>query len=93
LEPNQEIKFTPDYKANEPVFWRVFNDQPKNNDGLVAYDKLQERLISTGKLDAGTSVLMIDHIEKDGKIEKSGDYNVYKIGNLPATREGERNML
>jgi hypothetical protein len=50
-------------------------------------------LISTGKLDAGTSVLMIDHIEKDGKIEKSGDYNVYKIGNLPATREGERNML
>ena len=85
-----EVKLTPDYKANEPIFWHVFNDLSKNND---FYDKLQERLISTGKLDAGTSVLMIDHIEKDGKIEKSGDYNVYKIGNLPATREGERNML
>jgi hypothetical protein len=59
-----EIKFTPDYKANEPIFWGVFNDISKNNDGLVAYDKLQERLISSGKLDAGQSVLMIEHMEK-----------------------------
>jgi hypothetical protein len=67
-----------------------FNDLSKNNNhGLVAYDKLQERLITTGKLDAGASVLMIEHTEKNWK---TGDYNVYKIGRLAATREGERNM-
>ena len=74
-----KIKFTPDYKANEPVFWHIFNELSKNNNGLVAYDKLQERLISTGKLDAGESVLMIEHMEKIGEIEKTGDYNVYRI--------------
>ena len=85
-----EIKFTPDYKANEPVFWRVFNDLSKNNnDGLVAYDKLQERLISTGKLAAGESVLMIEHMEKTGKIEKTGGYNVYKIGKSVNAKEDE----
>ncbi|MFL6453230.1 MAG: hypothetical protein ACJ71L_04415, partial [Nitrososphaeraceae archaeon] len=46
---------------------------------LVSYYKLQERLISTGKLDAGESVLMIEHMEKTGKIEKTGDYNIYRI--------------
>jgi hypothetical protein len=65
LEPREEIKFTPDYK----VFWIVFKDLSKNDDkGLVSYYKLQERLISTGKLDAGASVLMIEHTEKTGKI-------------------------
>ena len=93
MEPNKEIKFTPDFKTSEPIFWRIFNDLSKNNNGLVAYDKLQERLISTGKLDAGGSVLMIDHMVRAGKIEKTGDYNIYRIGKLPATREGERNML
>jgi hypothetical protein len=44
LEPN-EIKFTPDYKANEPIFWGVFKELSKNNNGLVAYDKLQEVLL------------------------------------------------
>lgn len=92
MEPNKDIKFTPDYKANEPIFWHVFNDLSKNNNGLVAYDKLQERLISTGKLYAGASVLMIDHMEKTGKIEKTENYNVYRIGKLAATREGERDM-
>jgi hypothetical protein len=52
LEPEeeigQEIKFTPDYKANEPVFWRIFKELSNNdNNGFVSYDKLQERLIST----------------------------------------------
>jgi hypothetical protein len=93
LEPNKEIKFTPDFKTSEPIFWRIFNDLSKNNNGLVAYDKLQERLISTGKLDAGGSVLMIDHVVRAGKIEKTRGYNIYKIRKLPATREGERNML
>jgi hypothetical protein len=39
------------------------------NNGLVLYDKLQERLISTGKLDAGASVLMIDHMKKTGRLK------------------------
>jgi hypothetical protein len=85
-----EIKFTPDYKANEPVFWSVFKDLSKNDDnGLVSYYKLQERLISTGKLDAGGSVLMIEHMEKTGKIEKTGDYNIYRIGTPVTTKEDE----
>ena len=52
MEPREEIKFTPDYEANEPIFWHIFKELSKDNNGLVAYDKLQERLISTGKLDA-----------------------------------------
>jgi hypothetical protein len=52
VEPREEIKFAPDYEANEPIFWHIFKELSKDNNGLVAYDKLQERLISTGKLDA-----------------------------------------
>jgi hypothetical protein len=77
-EPKKEIKFTPDYEAGRPIFLDVFNDLAKDNNGLVYYDKLQERLISTGKLDAGGSVLMIEHMEKTGKIEKTEHYNVYR---------------
>jgi hypothetical protein len=84
----EEIKFTPDYEANEPVFWRVFKELAnENNKGLVTYYNLQERLISTGKLDAGGSVLMIEHMEKTGKIEKAGDYNVYRIDKSVTTKE------
>ena len=84
-----EIKFTPDYEA--PVFWTVFKDLSKNNDnGLVSYYKLQERLISTGKLDAGESVLMIEHMEKTGKIEKTENYNIYRMGkSVPAKEDAE----
>jgi hypothetical protein len=89
LQPNEEIKFTPDYNTNEPIFWRVFNDLSKNNNGLVSYDKLQERLISTGKLDAGESVLMIVYMEKAGKIEKTENYNIYKIGKSVTTKKDE----
>jgi hypothetical protein len=85
LEPN-EIKFTPDFEAGEPIFWGVFKELSKNNNGLVAYDKLQEGLISTGKFYAGDAVLMIEHIEKTGKMEKTGDYNIYKIGNTSKER-------
>jgi hypothetical protein len=89
----EEIKFTPDYEANEPVFWRVFKELANENiKGLVTYYKLQERLISTGKLDAGGSVLMIEHMEKTGKIEKTEEYNVYKIGKSVATEEEWSNM-
>ena len=86
----EEIKFTPDYEANEPVFWHVFKELAnENNNGLVTYYNLQERLISTGKLDAGGSVLMIEHMEKTGKIEKTEEYNIYKIGKSVATKEEE----
>ena len=78
MEPNKDIKFTPDYKANDPIFWRVFNELSNNNNGLVAYDKLQDRLISTGKFDAGGSVLMIERMEKIGKIEETENYHVYR---------------
>ena len=90
-EKEKEIKFIPDYKANEPIFWHVFKELANENNGLVSYDKLQERLISTGKLDAGESVLMIEHMEKTGKIEKTKEYNVYKIARPgpPSTNEKE----
>jgi hypothetical protein len=56
-----EIEFTPDYKASEPIFWHAFKELSKNDDnGLVSYDRLQERLISTGKFHAGEAVLMIE---------------------------------
>jgi hypothetical protein len=32
---------------------------------------------------------MIEQMEKIGKIEKTGDYNVYKIGKPVTTKEGE----
>jgi hypothetical protein len=89
-EDRKKIKFTPDYEANEPVFWRAFKELAnENNKGLVTYYNLQERLISTGKLDAGGSVLMIEHMEKTGKIEKTEGYNIYKIGKSVATKEEE----
>ena len=56
-------------------YFGIFSELPKNNNGLVAYDKLQERLISTGKLDAGESVLMIEY-GKTGKVEKTENYNI-----------------
>jgi hypothetical protein len=61
----------------------------ENNNGLVSYYKLHERLIATGKLDAGGSVLMIEHMEKTGKIEKTEEYNIYKVGKSVATKEEE----
>jgi hypothetical protein len=73
---NIMINFSPDYKASEPVFWRVFKELANTNNGLVTYDNLQERLIATGRLDAGGSVLMIDHMESIGKIEKAEQWGV-----------------
>jgi hypothetical protein len=59
-------------------FGGVFKDLSNNNSGLVAYDKLQERLISTGKLDTRGSVLMIEHMENIGEIEQTEQYHVYR---------------
>jgi hypothetical protein len=79
-----EIKFTPDYEAGKPVFWRVFEELAKDNNGLVHYDKLHERLVSTGKFFVGEAVLMIEHMEKIGEIEQTEQYHVYRMreGNL-----------
>jgi hypothetical protein len=80
LEPREgDIKFTPDYEAGKPIFWHVFKELSNNNNGLVSYYNLQERLVSTGQFFVGEAVLVIEHIEKIAKIEKTGDYNVYRI--------------
>ena len=87
LEPEKKIKFTPDYEASEPIFWRVFKELANEHNGLVSYDLLQGELISTGKLDAGGSVLMIEHMVKTGKIEHTEHYHVYRIKMPSATKE------
>jgi hypothetical protein len=79
-EKGQDIKFTPDYKASEPISWYAFKELSKNdNNGLVSYDRLQERLISTGEFYAGEAVLIIEHMERTGKIEKTEQYDVYRV--------------
>jgi hypothetical protein len=35
-------------------------------------------VVSAGKFYAGEAVLMIEHMEKSGKIEQTGDYHVYR---------------
>jgi DNA-binding transcriptional ArsR family regulator len=77
----REIKFTPDYEAGKPIFLHVFVDLAKDNNGLVYYAKLQDRLISTGKFDAGEAVLMIEHMEKIGEIEHTEQYHIYRRKN------------
>ena len=84
----ERIKFTPDYEAGKPIFWRIFEELANSCNGLVAYDKLQERLISTGKFYAGEAVLMIERIIKIGKIEHTEEYHVYRI-KKPATPNEE----
>jgi hypothetical protein len=54
---------------------------------LVSYYNLQERLVSTGQFFVGEAVLMIEHMEKIGKIEKTADYNVYRIKNSASSNE------
>jgi hypothetical protein len=73
-----EIKFTPNYNEKEPVFWRVIGEI-SYDDGFVEYNKLHETLVSTGQFFVGEAVLMIEHMEKIGKIEKTEHYNIYRI--------------
>jgi hypothetical protein len=78
-EPKKlEIKFTPDYEAEKPIFLSVFEELANDNNGLVYHDKLQERLVSTGKFFVGDEVLMIEHMEKIGEIEQTEQYHVYR---------------
>jgi hypothetical protein len=37
-------------------------------------------LISAEKIDVGGSVLMIEHMNKTGKTDKTENYNVYRTG-------------
>jgi hypothetical protein len=79
LEPKkQEIKFTPDYEAGKPIFLHIFKDLSNQGNGLVYYDKLQERLVSTGRFFVGEAVLMIEYMEKIGEIERTEYYHVYR---------------
>jgi len=34
-------------------------------------------------------IRVVEHMEKTGKIEKTGDYNIYKIGKAFTTKEDE----
>jgi hypothetical protein len=52
----EKIKFTPDYEAGKPVFWHVFKELSNNNNGLVSYYNLQERLVATGQFFVGEAV-------------------------------------
>jgi hypothetical protein len=69
--------------------FHIFDNFQIETNQINSYDKLQDRLISTGKLDAGGSVLMIEHMERTGKIKKTKEYNAYRIGNSVTTKEEE----
>jgi hypothetical protein len=56
----------------------LFKELANDNNGLVQYDNIQERLIATGKFYAGEAVLMIERMEKIGEIEQTEQYHVYK---------------
>ena len=79
MEPKEadRIKFTLNYEEKEPIFWHVFEELSDNGIEVVDHDKLQQRLISTGKFYASDAFMMIEHMEKSGKIEQTGDYHVY----------------
>jgi hypothetical protein len=51
-------KITPDYEAGKPIFWHAFKELSNNNNGLVSYYNLQERLVATGQFFVGEAVLI-----------------------------------
>jgi hypothetical protein len=67
----------------------VFEELSNDNNGLVDHYKLHGRLLSTGKFYAGEAVLMIEHMDKIGKIEQTEHYHVYRIKIPAATKEEE----
>ena len=46
-------------------------------------------IFTRGFIDAGGSVLMIAHMEKTSRIEKTEHYNIYRMGKLATTQKGE----
>jgi hypothetical protein len=83
---NSEVvggNFSSSYKDKEPIFFDVFEELSKdnndnNNGGLVDYENLRLRLISTGKFFAGDAVLIIDYMERTGQIEETGFHLYYR---------------
>ena len=62
------VKLSLNYKEKEPIFWCVFEELSDNsNELLVDHDRLQERLIPTGKLFASHAFIIIGYMEKSGK--------------------------
>jgi hypothetical protein len=50
----------------ESIFFKVFEELSKDNgNGLIGYEKLRLRLISTGKFFAGDAVLIIEHMVRN----------------------------
>jgi hypothetical protein len=70
---------------------RVFEDLAKDNNGLGYYDKLQDRLVSTGKFFVGDAVLMIEHMEKIGEIEQTEHYHVYRRRRMSTSHRQKHN--
>jgi hypothetical protein len=60
----------------EQVFWCAFEEV--SNNGLADYDKLYQRLISTGKFNVGDADLMIEYMQKSGKIERIEELCIVK---------------
>jgi hypothetical protein len=65
-------------RDKESIFFDVFEElsNDSGNSGLVDYEKLRLRLISTGKFFAGDAVMMIEHMERTGKIEETASISI-----------------
>jgi hypothetical protein len=75
----------------QEAFWRVWNELAALDSGVVDHIDLQDRLISTGKLDAGYSHYAIEQMLKLGEIVEV-DYHRYKRsdGNSKNEEDKER---
>jgi hypothetical protein len=60
-----------------------------NGGGVVDYENLRLRLISTGKFFAGDAVMMIEHMESTGKIEQTG-FHLYHRKDVPHNGDGSK---
>jgi IclR helix-turn-helix domain len=81
-------------KDKEPTFLDVFEELSNDNGngnggGLVDYENLRLRLISTGKFFAGDAVMMIEHMEMTGKIEENG-FHLYRRKDAPHNGDGNK---
>ena len=60
---------------------------------MIIYNRMQVLVhLSLAVVYAGDAVLMIEHIEKIGKIEQTGDYHIYRIkdSDSPNTQGGAK---
>ena len=62
----------------ESIFFKVFEELSKENgNGLVDYEKIRLRLISTGKFFAGDAVIIIEQMVRTGKIVETS-FHLYR---------------